>query len=50
MLLRIERSQMRWFERVVRIAPGVLPGEVVWTCPTEKMPLQKDLGHNGGTM
>lgn len=48
LLLRNEISQMRWFKRVVSIAPEVLPGEVV--CPTEKRPLQKDLGHSGGTM
>lgn len=50
MLLRNESNHMRWFEYVVTISSGVLPGEVVWTCPTEKRPLQKDLGHNGGTM
>lgn len=50
MCLRNESNRMRWFEHVVRISPGLLPGEVVWTYPTKKKPLQKDLGHSGGTI
>uniref|UniRef100_A0A8C6M4A0 Reverse transcriptase domain-containing protein n=1 Tax=Nothobranchius furzeri TaxID=105023 RepID=A0A8C6M4A0_NOTFU len=33
LLLRIERSQLRWFGHLVRMPPGRLPGEVFRACP-----------------
>ena len=38
LLLRIERSQMRWFGHLVRMPPGRLPGEVFRACPTGRRP------------
>ena len=38
LLLRIERSQLRWFGHLVRMPPGRLPGEVFWACPTGRRP------------
>ncbi|TWW71210.1 MAGUK p55 subfamily member 7 [Takifugu flavidus] len=34
LLLRVERSQMRWLGHLVRMSPGRLPGEVLWACPS----------------
>ncbi|TWW73375.1 hypothetical protein D4764_15G0007690 [Takifugu flavidus] len=33
LLLRVERSQMRWLGHLVRMPPGRLPGEVFRACP-----------------
>ena len=38
LLLRIERSQMRWLGHLVRMPPGRLPGEVFQTHPTGRRP------------
>ena len=38
LLLRIERSQMRWFGHLVRMLPGRLPGEVFRARPTGRRP------------
>ncbi|XP_054621698.1 uncharacterized protein vopp1b isoform X1 [Dunckerocampus dactyliophorus] len=38
LLLRIERSQMRWLGHLVRMPPGRLPGEVFRASPTGKRP------------
>uniref|UniRef100_A0A8C6Q6A0 Reverse transcriptase domain-containing protein n=1 Tax=Nothobranchius furzeri TaxID=105023 RepID=A0A8C6Q6A0_NOTFU len=38
LLLRIERSQMRWFGDLVRMPPGCLPGEVFRACPAGRRP------------
>uniref|UniRef100_A0A3B3QX38 Reverse transcriptase domain-containing protein n=1 Tax=Paramormyrops kingsleyae TaxID=1676925 RepID=A0A3B3QX38_9TELE len=38
LLLRIERSQMRWLGLLLRMPPGRLPGEVFWACPTGRRP------------
>jgi len=38
LLLRIERSQMRWLGHLVRIPPGCLPGEVFRARPTGRRP------------
>ena len=38
LLLRIERSQMRWLGHLVRIPPGRLPGEVFRARPTGRRP------------
>ncbi|XP_061618152.1 uncharacterized protein LOC133471975 [Phyllopteryx taeniolatus] len=38
LLLRIERSQMRWLGHLIRMPPGRLPGEVFRTCPTGRRP------------
>uniref|UniRef100_A0A8C6NPK6 Reverse transcriptase domain-containing protein n=1 Tax=Nothobranchius furzeri TaxID=105023 RepID=A0A8C6NPK6_NOTFU len=32
LLLRIERSQLRWFGHLIRMPPGRLPGDVFWAC------------------
>ncbi|XP_077357485.1 uncharacterized protein LOC144004267 isoform X2 [Festucalex cinctus] len=34
LLLRIERSQLRWLRHLVPVPPGRLPGEVFRACPT----------------
>ncbi|TWW81722.1 hypothetical protein D4764_01G0015370 [Takifugu flavidus] len=34
LLLRVERSQMRWLGHLVRMPPGRLPGEVFRACPS----------------
>ncbi|TWW75358.1 hypothetical protein D4764_13G0000200 [Takifugu flavidus] len=39
LLLRIERSQMRWLGHLVRMPPGRLPGEVFRACPSSRRPL-----------
>ncbi|TWW60957.1 hypothetical protein D4764_05G0010470 [Takifugu flavidus] len=44
LLLRVERSQMRWLGHLVSMPPGCLPGEVFRACPWE------DPGHVGETM
>ena len=38
LLLRVERSQMRWFGHLVRMPPGRLPGEVFRARPTGRRP------------
>ena len=38
LLLRIERSQMRWLGHLVRMSPGRLPGELFRAHPTGKRP------------
>ena len=38
LLLRIERSQMRWLRHLVRMSPGCLPGEVFRARPTGRRP------------
>ncbi|KAK0149597.1 Lipoma-preferred partner [Merluccius polli] len=38
LLLRVERSQMRWLGHLVRMPPGRLPGEVFRACPTGRRP------------
>uniref|UniRef100_A0A3B3CJV2 Reverse transcriptase domain-containing protein n=1 Tax=Oryzias melastigma TaxID=30732 RepID=A0A3B3CJV2_ORYME len=38
LLLRIERSQLRWLGHLVRMPPGRLPGEVFRACPTGRRP------------
>ncbi|KAF7641622.1 hypothetical protein LDENG_00275920 [Lucifuga dentata] len=38
LLLRIERSQLRWFGHLIRMTPGRLPREVFQACPTGKRP------------
>ena len=38
LLLRIERSQMRWLGHLVRMPPGRLPGEVFRARPTGRRP------------
>ncbi|TWW80569.1 hypothetical protein D4764_01G0003840 [Takifugu flavidus] len=38
LLLRVERSQMRWLGHLVRMPPGRLPGEVFWACPSGRRP------------
>ncbi|TWW81679.1 hypothetical protein D4764_01G0014940 [Takifugu flavidus] len=38
LLLRVERSQMRWLGHLVRMSPGYLPGEVFWACPSGRRP------------
>jgi len=35
LFFHIKRSQLRWFEQVVRMSSRCLPGEVFQTCPTE---------------
>ncbi|TWW74403.1 hypothetical protein D4764_14G0004060 [Takifugu flavidus] len=34
LLLRVERSQMKWLGHLVRMPPGSLPGEVFRACPS----------------
>ncbi|TWW59434.1 hypothetical protein D4764_06G0009640 [Takifugu flavidus] len=34
LLLRVERSQMRWLGHLVRMPPGRLPGEAFRACPS----------------
>ncbi|TWW63109.1 hypothetical protein D4764_03G0001170 [Takifugu flavidus] len=38
LLLRFERSQMRWLGHLVRMPPGRLPGEVFRACPSGRRP------------
>ncbi|TWW54485.1 hypothetical protein D4764_0145930 [Takifugu flavidus] len=38
LLLRVERSQMRWLGHLVRMPPGHLPGEVFRACPSGRRP------------
>ncbi|TWW64246.1 hypothetical protein D4764_03G0012540 [Takifugu flavidus] len=38
LLLRIERSQMRWLGHLVRMPPGRLPGKVFRACPSGRRP------------
>uniref|UniRef100_A0A8C6KH39 Reverse transcriptase domain-containing protein n=1 Tax=Nothobranchius furzeri TaxID=105023 RepID=A0A8C6KH39_NOTFU len=38
LLLRIERSHLRWFGHLVRMPPGRLPGEVFRACPAGRGP------------
>ena len=38
LLLRVERSQMRWLGHLIRMPPGRLPGEVFRARPTGKRP------------
>ncbi|KAF7657607.1 hypothetical protein LDENG_00024740 [Lucifuga dentata] len=38
LLLRIERSQLRWFGHLIRMPPGRLPREVFQAHPTGKRP------------
>ncbi|KAI3374480.1 hypothetical protein L3Q82_006305 [Scortum barcoo] len=41
LLLRIERSQLRWFGHLFRMPPGRLPREVFQACPTGRRPSGK---------
>ncbi|KAK0137435.1 putative uncharacterized transposon-derived protein F52C9.6 [Merluccius polli] len=41
LLLRVERSQMRWLGHLVRMPPGRLPGEVFRARPTGRRPWGK---------
>ncbi|KAI3352505.1 hypothetical protein L3Q82_005456 [Scortum barcoo] len=41
LLLRIERSQLRWLGHLFRMPPGRLPREVFQACPTGRRPLGK---------
>ncbi|KAI3362656.1 hypothetical protein L3Q82_001730 [Scortum barcoo] len=38
LLLRIERSQLRWLGHLFRMPPGRLPREVFQACPTGRRP------------
>ena len=38
LLLRVERSQLRWFGHLSRMPAGCLPREVYQACPTGKRP------------
>ncbi|TWW63632.1 hypothetical protein D4764_03G0006400 [Takifugu flavidus] len=38
LILRVERSQMRWLGHLVRMPPGRLPGEVFRACPSGRRP------------
>ncbi|TWW78306.1 hypothetical protein D4764_11G0004270 [Takifugu flavidus] len=38
LLLRVERSQIRWLGHLVRMPPGRLPGEVFRACPFGRRP------------
>ena len=38
LLLRVERSQLRWFGHLVRMSPGRLPREVFQASPTGRRP------------
>ncbi|XP_051775984.1 uncharacterized protein LOC127526050 [Erpetoichthys calabaricus] len=38
LLLRIERSQMRWLGHLIRMPTGLLPGEVLWARLTGRRP------------
>ena len=38
LLLRVERSQMRWLVHLIRMPPGHLPGEVFRARPTGRRP------------
>ncbi|TWW55039.1 hypothetical protein D4764_09G0000880 [Takifugu flavidus] len=38
LLLRVERSQMRWLGHLVRMPPGRLPGDVFRACPSGRRP------------
>ncbi|TWW59948.1 hypothetical protein D4764_05G0000380 [Takifugu flavidus] len=38
LLLRVERSQMRWLGHLVRMPPERLPGEVFRACPSGRRP------------
>ena len=49
LLLRVEKSQMRWLGHLVRIPPGRLLGEVFRARPTGRDP-GEDPGHAGETM
>ncbi|KAI3368720.1 hypothetical protein L3Q82_025415 [Scortum barcoo] len=49
LLLRIERSQLRWLGHLFRMPPGRLPREVFQACPTGRRP-REDPGHAGETM
>ncbi|KAI3361166.1 hypothetical protein L3Q82_012910, partial [Scortum barcoo] len=49
LLLRIERSQLRWLGHLFRMPPGRLPREVFQACPTGRRPVE-DPGHAGETM
>ncbi|KAI3361768.1 hypothetical protein L3Q82_002111 [Scortum barcoo] len=50
LLLRIERSQLRWLGHLFGMPPGRLPREVFQACPTGKEALGEDPGHAGETM
>ncbi|KAI3360636.1 hypothetical protein L3Q82_002501 [Scortum barcoo] len=49
LLLRIERSQLRWLGHLFRMPSGRLPREVFQACPTGRRP-REDPGHAGETM
>ncbi|TWW73493.1 hypothetical protein D4764_15G0008870 [Takifugu flavidus] len=52
LLLRVERSQMRWLVHLVRMPPGRLPGEVFRACPSgnKSPPRRRNLrGYHGRT-
>ncbi|KAI3356712.1 hypothetical protein L3Q82_003310 [Scortum barcoo] len=50
LLLRIERSQLRWLGHLFRMPPGRLPREVFQACPIGGGGLGEDQGHAGETM
>nr|XP_023656259.1 uncharacterized protein LOC111837982 [Paramormyrops kingsleyae] len=45
LLLRIKRSQLRWFGHLSRMPPGRLPGEVFQACPTRRRPQGRPRTH-----
>ncbi|XP_051789808.1 uncharacterized protein LOC127529636 [Erpetoichthys calabaricus] len=45
LLLRIERSQMRWLGHLIRMPPGRLPGEVFRARPTGRRPWGRPRTH-----
>ncbi|XP_048857101.1 uncharacterized protein LOC125724452 [Brienomyrus brachyistius] len=50
LLLRIERSQMRWLGHLIRMPPGRLPGEVFRACPTGRRPRGRPREYAGEIM
>lgn len=46
LLLRSERSQLRWFWHLIRLPPGRHPLELCWAHPTGRGP-EADPGHTG---
>jgi len=45
LLLRFERSQLRWLGHLIRMPPGCLPLEVFWARPTGRRPWGKPRIH-----
>lgn len=38
LLLHVEKSQLRWIVHLIRMPPGLFPGEVFWACSTWRRP------------